>query len=41
MREKDLVYCDKILDGKTYILPQEYYDEKFGVNFEDPGGFFM
>lgn len=41
VREKDLVYCDKILDGKTYILPQEYYDEKFGVNFENPSGFFM
>ena len=41
VREKDLGFCDKILDGKVYILPQEYYDEKFGVNFENPGGFFM
>ena len=37
INKKDLDFCDKILDGKIYILPNSYYSEKFGVSFDEFG----
>lgn len=39
--KKDLSSCDNVLDGKIYILPNSYYNEKFGVNFEEPDSFIL
>lgn len=39
--KKDLSSCDSVLDGKIYILPNSYYNEKFGVNFEEPDSFIL
>lgn len=41
LNKKDLELCDSILDGKIYILPNSYYNEKFGVNFEEPDSFIL
>lgn len=35
--KKDLSSCDNVLDGKIYILPNSYYNEKFGVSFDEFG----
>lgn len=37
LNKKDLELCDSILDGKIYILPNTYYNEKFGVSFDGFG----
>lgn len=37
LNKKDLELCDSILDGKIYILPKTYYNEKFGVSFDGFG----
>lgn len=37
LNKKDLDSCDNILDGKIYILPNTYYNEKFGVSFDEFG----
>lgn len=39
--KKDLSSCDSVLDGKIYILPNSYYNKKFGVNFEEPDSFIL
>ena len=41
LNKKDLELCDSILDGKIYILPNSYYNEKFGVNFEEADSFIL
>lgn len=33
--KSNLDMCEKILDGKIYVLKEEFYDKKIGVNFED------
>ena len=37
INKKDLNSCDNILDGYIYILPNSYYNEKFGVSFDELG----
>lgn len=37
INKKDLNDCDNILDGYIYILPNSYYNEKFGVSFNEFG----
>lgn len=37
LNKKDLDSCDNVLDGKIYILPNTYYNEKFGVSFDEFG----
>lgn len=37
LNKKDLDSCDNVLDGKIYILPNTYYNEKFGVSFDGFG----
>ena len=37
LNKKDLELCDSILDGRIYILPNTYYNEKFGVSFDEFG----
>ncbi|WP_273497338.1 CRISPR-associated helicase Cas3' [Peptoniphilus rhinitidis] len=41
IREKDVSSCDKILDGEVYILPEIYYDKKFGLDFKSLGGMIL
>ena len=35
--KKDLGLCEDILDGKIYILPNTYYNNNFGVSFDEFG----
>lgn len=37
LNKKDLGSCGNILDGKIYILPNTYYNEKFGASFDEFG----
>ena len=37
LNKKDLDSCDNILEGKIYILPNTYYNEKFGASFDEFG----
>ena len=37
LNKKDLGLCEDILDGKIYILPNTYYNEKFGASFDEFG----
>lgn len=37
LNKKDLALCEDILDGKIYILPNTYYNEKFGASFDEFG----
>ena len=37
INKKDLDSCENILDGYIYILPNSYYNEKFGVSFNEFG----
>ncbi len=37
INKKDLDSCENILDGYIYILPNSYYNEKFGVSFDEFG----
>ncbi|MFR8506953.1 MAG: CRISPR-associated helicase Cas3' [Peptoniphilus sp.] len=37
LNKKDLGLCEDILEGKIYILPNTYYNEKFGVSFDEFG----
>lgn len=37
LNKKDLDSCDNILDGKIYILPNTYYNDNFGVSFDEFG----
>lgn len=32
---KDLFNCENIIDGTCYILPKQFYNDKFGVSFEE------
>lgn len=41
LNKNELKFCDNILDGSLYILPNNFYDEKFGVNFENPDTFIL
>lgn len=41
LNKNELKFCDNILDGSIYILPNNFYDEKFGVNFENPDTFIL
>lgn len=41
INKNELKFCDNILDGSIYILPNNFYDEKFGVNFENPDTFIL
>lgn len=33
--------CEKILDGTVNILPNNFYNERFGVNVDDPDNFLL
>ena len=33
--------CEKILDGTVNILPNNFYDERFGVGVDDPDNFLL
>lgn len=33
--------CEKILDGTVSILPNNFYDERFGVKVDDPDNFLL
>ena len=37
INKKDLDSCENILDGYIYILPNSYYSEKFGADFDEFG----
>lgn len=37
LNKKDLGLCEDILEGKIYILPNIYYNEKFGASFNEFG----
>lgn len=37
--DRDLENCESLFEGLVYILPEEFYSEDFGVQF-DQGGFF-
>ncbi len=37
LNKKDLDSCDNILDEKIYILPNIYYNDNFGVSFDEFG----
>lgn len=39
--KKDLTSCENILDGNIYILPKEFYHDKFGLNFEKADTFIL
>lgn len=41
LNKVELKFCDNILDGSLYILPNNFYHEKFGVNFENPDTFIL
>lgn len=41
LNKNELKFCDNILDGSIYILPNNFYHEKFGVNFENPDTFIL
>lgn len=41
LNKNELKFCDNILDGSLYILPNNFYHEKFGVNFENPDTFIL
>lgn len=41
INKNELKFCDNILDGSLYILPNNFYHEKFGVNFENPDTFIL
>lgn len=38
INEKDLTYCENILDGMIYVVPEIYYSKKFGLDFENTSG---
>lgn len=37
LNKKDFGLCEDILDGKIYILPNTYYNNNFGVSFDEFG----
>ena len=39
--KKDLSSCESILDGNIYILPEEFYDDKFGLMIEEGNNFIL
>lgn len=41
LNKVELKFCDNILDGSIYILSNNFYHEKFGVNFENPDTFIL